>query len=277
MALVRSIIKIDEEKCNGCALCIPNCPEGALQIIDGKVRLISDLFCDGLGACIGHCPEDAITIEEREAEPYDEKKTMANIVKHGENTVIAHLKHLKEHGETDLFGQAVEYLKENNIPVPSLEKPAPFPASGGCPGSRMMQFGQPETEAGETSGPGLVSQLKQWPIQIHLVPPNAPYFENADLLVAADCVPFAYAEFHRDLLKGKIVLVGCPKLDDSQFYIEKLTRIFSSNDLKSITCAHMEVPCCLGLDHIVKSALEKAGKEIPYRDVTIGIKGEKQT
>jgi Pyruvate/2-oxoacid:ferredoxin oxidoreductase delta subunit len=277
MTNVRSIIKIDEEKCNGCALCIPNCPEGALQIIDGKARLISDLFCDGLGACIGHCPEGAITIEEREAEPYDEKKTMVNIVKHGENTILAHLIHLKEHGETDLLSQAVEYLEQNNIPVPSLEKPAPFPASGGCPGSQIMQFNQPTTEAEETAGPAMASQLTQWPIQIHLVPPNAPYFQDADLLVTADCVPFAYADFHRDLLKGKIVLVGCPKLDDPQFYIEKLTRIFASNNIKSITCAHMEVPCCLGLAHIIKTALENAGKDVPYEDVTIGIKGEKKS
>ena len=279
MANVRSIIKIEEEKCTGCAECIPNCPEGALQIIDGKARLISDLFCDGLGACIGHCPEGAITIEEREAEPYDEKKTMANIVKHGENTVIAHLKHLKEHGETELLSLAIEYLEENNIPVPGFEKPAaPFPATGGCPGSRMMQFDQPATETEEAgTGPAMASQLRQWPIQIHLVPPNAPYFKDADLLVAADCVPFAYADFHRDLLKGKIVMVGCPKLDDSQFYIEKMTQIFTANDIKSITCAHMEVPCCLGLANVVQSALEKAGKDIPYEDVTIGIKGDKQS
>jgi len=278
MAALRKIIKIDEEKCNGCALCIPNCPEGALQIIDGKARLISDLFCDGLGACIGYCPEGAITIEEREAEPYDEKKVMSNIVKQGQNTIKAHLEHLKEHGETRMLNLALEYLNENNLPVPDFEKPAPAPAMGGCPGSKMMQFDRPEAApADDTDAPIAASQLRQWPVQIKLVPVAAPYFEGADLLISADCVPFAYADFHRDMLKGKVVLVGCPKLDDAEFYVDKLTQIFAGNNLKSVTCAHMEVPCCHGLVQITKTALEKSGKDIAYHDVNIGIQGEKKT
>jgi len=213
----RKIIKIDEEKCNGCGLCIPNCPEGALQIIDGKARLISDLFCDGLGACIGHCPEGAINIEEREAQPYDEKK------------VTEHMKSSKD---------------------------------SQCPGSKVMHF------KGK-------SQLRQWPVQIMLVPPNAPYFNNADLLIAADCVPFAYADFHEELLKGKVLLVGCPKLDDANFYQEKLTQVFKNNDIKSVTCAHMEVPCCFGMINVIKTAISASGKEIPFEDINIGIKGQR--
>lgn len=213
----RKIIRINEKKCNGCGLCIPNCKEGALQIIDGKARLVSESFCDGLGACLGHCPQGAITIEERQAEEYDEAKVLKNAAK-----------------------------------------------AAGCPGSRMMDF----------KGKG-ESRLSQWPVQIHLVPVNAPYFDGADLLVAADCVPFAYAGFHEDLLKGKVLLIGCPKLDDAKSYQEKITQILKDNKIKSVTCAHMEVPCCFGLVHLVKSAIEASGRKIAYKDVTIGIKGDK--
>ncbi len=227
----RKIIKIDEKKCNGCGLCIPNCQEGALQIIDGKARLISDLFCDGLGACIGYCPQGAITIEEREAVPYDERKAM-------------------EHAH-------------------STQGPS------GCPGSRMIDFGK-KIPAGHGKGKiGRESQLRQWPVQITLVPPNAPYFKGADLLVAADCVPFAYSDFHEDLLKGKILLVGCPKLDDVGFYEDKITRILKENEIKSVTYAHMEVPCCFGLVKAIESAISNSGKKIPFKNVTITIKGER--
>lgn len=225
----RKIIKIDETKCNGCGLCIPNCPEGALKVIDGKARLISDLFCDGLGACIGHCPQGAITIEEREAEKYDEKKVMANIVKHS-----------------------------------------------GCPGSRIMDLrGDSACGKKEEAPPALKSQLRQWPVQIMLVPPNAPYFKNADLLIAADCVPFAYADFHQQLLKGKILLVGCPKLDDIGYYQEKLSEIIGNNEINSVTYAHMEVPCCFGLIAPIKEAISSLGKNIPFEEIVISIKGAK--
>ncbi|MFC1658295.1 ATP-binding protein [Candidatus Omnitrophota bacterium] len=277
----RKIINIDESKCTGCGLCIPNCPEGALQIIDGKARLVSDLFCDGLGACMGHCPEGAISIEEREAGAYDERRVMANIVKQGRNVIKAHLEHLKEHGETALLKQAEDFLKEKNIEVPVTQKPAHAehkhtPESSGCPGSRVMDFGRREpSKAGATATHEGVSELRQWPVQIKLVPPFAPYFKDADLLVAADCVGFAYADFHQDLLKGKVLLVGCPKLDDAQYYLEKITQILKDNQIKSVTCAHMEVPCCFGLVKILKEAISAAGKSIPFEEVTISIKGER--
>jgi len=277
----RKIINIDEEKCNGCGLCIPNCPEGALQIIDGKARLISDLFCDGLGACIGYCPEGAITIEEREAQEYDERKVMKNIVKQGKNVIKAHLEHLKQHNQSEYLKQAIGFLKERNIEIhleqehlPGKHKHmSPFPE---CPGSKIMDFREREEVAEEKKAVSKgISRLRQWPVQIILVPPSAPYLKDADLLIAADCVPFAYADFHDDLLKGKILLVGCPKFDDVEFYKERITQIFKNNNIKSITCAYMEVPCCFGLVSIVKSAISASGKDIPFKEVTISIKGEK--
>ena len=250
----REIIKIDEEKCNGCGLCIPNCPEGALQIIDEKARLISDLFCDGLGACIGHCPEGAITVEEREAEPYDERKVMANVVEHGENTICAHLEHLDDHGEEGFLREAIAYLAEQGMDVPDgfRERRAEKMSAEvtGCPGCKVEDYraesktrndGPVGTDTARQSPRG--STLRQWPVQIHLVPPFAPYLQNADLLIAADCVPFAYAGFHEDLLEGKTLLVGCPKLDDTDRYLEKFTEIFKQNDIRSVTVVQMEVPC----------------------------------
>jgi len=235
----RKIVKIDEGKCNGCGLCIPNCAEGAIQIIDGKAKLVSDKFCDGLGACLGHCPEDAITVVEREAEEFDEKAVEA----------FLHKKH-----ET---------------------KPGPQPASfAGCPSSRAMQFQvpKPRIESGEKRSS--VPQLSQWPVQLKLVPINAPYFQDADLLVAADCVPFAYPDFHQDFLKGKAVVVGCPKLDDIQYYKEKLTEIFRTNSIKSVTVPYMEVPCCFGLVKATEDAIAASGKKISFKKVKIGIQGE---
>lgn len=274
----RKIIKIDKDKCNGCGLCIPNCPEGALQIIDGKARLISDLFCDGLGACIGHCPQGAIDIEEREASPYGEKKVMANIVKQGKNTIIAHLKHLKEHNEFGYLKEAMDYLKEKSVKI-NLEEIAYAVHSGsggGCPGSRVVDSRKKEKpEKGEVSSRKNESQLETWPVQLKLVPAFAPFLNGADILIAADCVPFAYADFHEDLLKGRILLVGCPKLDDVSYYKEKISQIIKNNDIKSITYAHMEVPCCFGLLPVIKEAISESGKKIHFNDVNISIKGEK--
>ena len=274
----RKIIKIDEDKCNGCGLCIPNCPEGALQIIDGKARLVSDLFCDGLGACIGHCPQDAINIEEREAGPYGEKEVMANIVKQGKNTIIAHLSHLKEHNEFGYLKEAMDYLKEKGVKI-NLEEIAHAVHSGtggGCPGSRMVDSRKKEKpEKGEVSSRKNESQLETWPVQLKLVPAFAPFLNGADILIAADCVPFAYADFHEDLLKGRILLVGCPKLDDVSYYKEKISQIIKNNDIKSITYAHMEVPCCFGLLPVIKEAISESGKKINFKDVNISVKGEK--
>lgn len=278
MTAKRKIITIDKEKCNGCGLCIPNCPEGALQIIDGKARLISDLFCDGLGACIGHCPEGAITIEEREAEPYDERTVMENIVKQGENTIKAHLLHLKEHGEFTLLREAIEYLQEHGVdiaPEKFLHSEQPHGhGTEGCPGAQVMTFFSEQEADAPAKGAKRSSKLSQWPVQIQLVPPIAPYLNNAHLLIAADCVPFAYADFHEDFLNGKILLVGCPKLDDARYYEEKIAQILEQNTIKSITVLHMEVPCCFGMVQLVKNALAKSGKKIPLEDITIGIKGD---
>ncbi len=275
----RQIITIDEEKCTGCGSCVPGCPEGALQIIDNKARLISDLFCDGLGACIGDCPEDAISVIEREAETYDEVKVMENIVKQGENVIKAHLEHLKNHGETGFFKQATDYLKEKGIANPLEEEVKDKTREKlpcGCPGSsvRDMREDKSKTKEDDDVNISQKAELRQWPVQIHLVPVNAPYFDGADLLIAADCVPFAHGNFHRDLLKGKILLVGCPKLDDAGFYRDKITEILKENNIKSVTIAHMEVPCCFGLVKLVNDALTGSGKKIRLEDITIKVNGE---
>jgi NAD-dependent dihydropyrimidine dehydrogenase PreA subunit len=271
----RKIIQINGEKCDGCGLCIPNCPEGALRIIDGKARLISDLFCDGLGACIGHCPRGAITIEERDAEPYDERRVMENIIKQGKNVIKAHLSHLKDHNQTEYFKQAFELLKEKGVKDPLGEetKKEVSPHSSGCPGSRMMDFRAKRPAGDDKSAGKTESQLRQWPVQTHLVPAFAPYLQDADLLISADCVPFAYADFHRDLLKGRILLIGCPKLDDLVSYEKKLREIFQNNRIRAVTYAHMEVPCCFGLIDIIKAAISASGKDTPFEEVTIGING----
>jgi ferredoxin len=276
----RKIIRIDEGKCTGCGDCIPNCPEGALQVIDGNARLVSDLFCDGLGACVGHCPEGAITIEEREAEPYDERRVMETIVRQGPNVIRAHLAHLKKHGAHEYYRTAVGYLEERKIAVPegadataAVDTGCPH-CAGSAPVDLRAEGGRPsEREA----GPRRPSRLGQWPVQIHLVPVTAPYFRGADLLLAADCVPFAFPEFHEELLRGRVLLVGCPKLDDAQFYVEKITQILRQNDVRSVTVAHMEVPCCTGLVKIAEAAIAGSGKRLPLRRIEIGIRGEVNT
>ncbi|MGD9015371.1 MAG: 4Fe-4S binding protein [Candidatus Omnitrophota bacterium] len=283
----RKIIKIEQDKCNGCGLCIPNCPEGALQVIDGKARLISDLFCDGLGACIGHCPEGAITIEEREAGEYEEAKVMENVVKQGSNVIKAHLLHLKEHNQQDYLKQAINFLNQKKIAVPDLESmqhkhthlPVDHkdtPGASGCPSLKVMDYrGEQKPIKQDKPVSGGISQLRQWPVQIKLIPVFAPYLKDADLLIAADCVPFAYADFYQQLLRDKILLVGCPKLDDIKLYQNKITQILKQNNIKSITCAHMEVPCCFGLVNMVKQAISASGKDIPLDEITISIKGER--
>ena len=279
----RKIINIDEEKCTGCGQCIPDCPEGALQLIDGKARLVSDLFCDGLGACMGTCHEGAISVIEREAEPYNEKTVMENIARQGEPVIRAHLEHLVSHGETDLYNQAIEYLDENHIAIPRHSIKGCSPGSAhhgqhpfaGCPGSVARSIGR-EGHADDQRAPAETgSELRQWPVQLKLLNPAAPYFENADLLISADCVPFAYAGFHQEFLRDKIVIVFCPKLDtDIEGYITKLADIFSRHAIRSITVAHMEVPCCGGVQYVVDEALERSGKKIPVKEVTITVEGQ---
>ena len=266
----RDIITIDEEKCNGCGACIPGCPEGALQIIDGKARLVSDLFCDGLGACIGDCPKGAISIENREAEAYDEFKTMENIVKAGPNTIKAHLEHLKAHKQDKYLAQALEFLENHNLPTPDYKEKT----ACNCPSTMNKTIERSGKEQQKTAI-NLSPQLKNWPIQLGLMNPDADYFENADLLIAADCVPFSYPNFHDKFLKDKILIMFCPKLDITlDAYVEKLAQIFKTKNIQSVTIAHMEVPCCSGIEIIVKKALELAGKTMTIKDYTISISGE---
>ncbi|MDD5585150.1 MAG: 4Fe-4S binding protein [Candidatus Omnitrophica bacterium] len=267
----RKIIKINEKKCNGCGLCIPQCPEGAIQIIDGKARLISDLFCDGLGACLGHCPKNAITIEEREAGSYDERKVMKNIVACGPNVIKAHLEHLKSHNQTDYLKEALAYLQENHVTMPLELRTSSGHVHKGCPGAAMMQFAADTKVDAAAGGP---SALRQWPVQLHLVSSSAPYFKNADVLFAADCVAYALGDFHSKYLKGKSLAIACPKLDSNkELYLEKITALIDEAKINALTVMIMEVPCCSGLLMLVKDALAHAKRKIPLTCITVGIKG----
>ncbi len=291
----RKIITIDEEKCTGCGQCIPNCPEGALQVIDGKARLVSDLFCDGLGACVGTCPEGAMMVEERDAEPYDEARVMKNIVKAGPNTIRAHLKHLEDHGATAYHQQAIEYLEHHHIPVPqgdvmlseakhlsdeTLRHHAPQSDSGqlpcGCPGSQVREL-EPSAPTPDPQSPvpsrSRPSRLKNWPIQLTLMPVNAPYLRGADLLIAADCAGASSPDFHDRFVNGKVLIIACPKLDDADAYREKLTAMFRANDVKSVTALHMTVPCCYGLVQLVRDSIRASGREIPFTETIIDTDG----
>jgi NAD-dependent dihydropyrimidine dehydrogenase PreA subunit len=298
----RDILKIDEELCNGCGQCVPNCHEGALQVIDGKVRLVSELMCDGLGACIGHCPEGAITIEKREAEPYSEASVMEQMTGKGQNTIIAHLKHLKDHGETEYLKEGVQYLRENKSiltfklddvihevhnhgkpPVAIQEKQIHNHllvhehnhGGGGCPGSRPIVI-EKRNHSEETDAPGdQPSELRQWPVQMHLLNPNAPYLRGADLLLAADCVAFSMGNFHSKHLRGKSLAIACPKLDHgTDIYIEKLTTMIDTAKVNTITVMMMEVPCCGGLLKMVLDALSKATRKVPVKQMITSIAGE---
>ena len=235
--VIRNIVQIDEKKCNGCGLCIPSCAEGAIQIVDGKARLVKDVYCDGLGACLGKCPQDAITIIQREAEEFDE--------------------------------EAAEEHVKNIQSAPAADAPVMS-----CPSTRAMQL-KTEDEQAADIGVKRESRLSTWPVQLKLLPPHAPFLKNADLLIAADCVPFAYADFHEDMLKDRVLAVGCPKLDDVSLYRNKLAAIFRTADIKSVTVVNMEVPCCFGLKRVVEEAMELSGRQVPLSQVTINVKGEK--
>ncbi|MHB1130769.1 MAG: ATP-binding protein [Chloroflexota bacterium] len=245
----RLMVKIDEDLCNGCGQCVPNCVEGALRIVDGKARLMSDALCDGLGACLGECPQGALTIEERVAVPFDEEAAKAHMAAQAQKA------------------------RENVVPAQVESMGAHAAPAGGCPGSRMRTIERPQSIPA-AAAPALSSELVNWPVQLTLMPLRAPYLQGAELLLSADCVPFAYPNFHRDLLAGRVVAIACPKLDDAQFYVEKLATILRDNDLRAITIAHMEVPCCFGLGRIVHEAMVRAGKDLPVRDITVKISGE---
>ncbi|MDD3375124.1 MAG: 4Fe-4S binding protein [Candidatus Omnitrophica bacterium] len=275
----RKIIKIDDDRCNGCGLCAEGCPEGAIQMIDGKARLVSELYCDGLGACIGECPAGAIAIEEREAVAYDEAKTMENIVIQGKGVIKAHLKHLKQHNQADYLEQAKEILKEKGMSdiideMQQQHHESHAHAQGGCPGSKMMDLSNRQKANVDSPNVEIEPQLQQWPIELHLLNPQAPYLKGADLLIAADCVPFAYPNFHQRFLKGKKLAIFCPKLDQSNHqYVEKLANIFKTQDINSLTIVHMEVPCCSATVNIALEALKQSGKNIIIKEYTISIDG----
>jgi ferredoxin len=288
----RTIIRIDEELCNGCEACVQGCHEGALQMIDGKARMVSELFCDGLGACIGDCPVGAISLEEREAEPYDEIATLQRMIPKGERTIIAHLKHLKDHGETDYLKQAVTFLRANNININFAEvhnhggagcasKPAAKPQGGGCPGSQEVSFANQKPAANFrmasfVSKPAeSTSQLRQWPVQLHLLNPEAQYFRNADVVLAADCVPFSFPDFHNRYLAGKTLAIACPKLDSNkEAYVEKIKTMIQCSNINTLTVVIMEVPCCGGLLRLAQQAVVDSEKRIPVKLVIISIRGE---
>jgi NAD-dependent dihydropyrimidine dehydrogenase PreA subunit len=249
--MLRKIVKIDQDKCNGCGQCVPSCAEGAIKIVNGKAVLEADKLCDGLGACLGDCPLDAITIEERDADEFDE---------------AAVEKHLAAQGRPAPHHAPAQAAAPQAAPAHGH--------GGGCPGSRAMSFAAPNQAASTEPTGSRQSQLGQWPVQLHLVSTTAAYFQGADLLITADCVPVAYAGYHEDFLKGKAVVMGCPKLDDNQFYTQKLTELLTKSDVKSVTVLRMEVPCCGGIAMAARQAVAACGKNIPYKEVTIGIQGD---
>jgi Pyruvate/2-oxoacid:ferredoxin oxidoreductase delta subunit len=249
MKIMRKIIEIDEERCTGCGNCVVACAEGAIEIVDGVAKVIADKYCDGLGACIGDCPEDALKIIEREAEDFDEAAVEALLEK-------------KKAGKVDIAA-------------------SPRPAAGGCPSAALKTF--PTANEADPCGCANTpvqtrtkggSALGHWPVQIRLVPPGAPFLKDADLLIAADCVPVAYPNFHGDFLAGKAVMIGCPKFDNADEYVEKLSQVFAVSGIKSITSVVMEVPCCSALPVIVKKALAKAEIDIPFKEVVVSARGQ---
>jgi len=286
--MIRSIIKIDEEKCDGCGDCVPECHEGALQVIEGKVRLISDLFCDGLGACIGHCPQDAISVEQREAEPYNEKKVLDIMLKKPYSVLTAHMKHLRDHNADEFLNEAIEYLKELGIKNPLDDEASEVKpkinvqvhdghqeSACGCPGSQMMSFEQKVEEVEAESNQRSASELAQWPVQLHLVGPNAPYFKNSELVIMSTCGPIASANVHQDYFRGRSVVVACPKLDRTEPYVEKLAGIFQMANTTKVTVVVMVVPCCGGLINMTTEARKLSGREDLEIEVhTMALDGE---
>ena len=285
--MLREVVHIDEDLCNGCGECVPNCHEGALQIIDGKARLISDLMCDGLGACLNHCPMDAITIENREAEPYDEIKVMEIMVTKGKATAVAHMKHLKEHNEHGFLKEAVGFLRNNadNIEfdvsaviseVHNHGKPLMHQHSGGgCPGSQTISFDSKNISIDNEQMISGQSELRQWPVQMHLINPMAPYFQNADVLLAADCVAFSMGNFHQKHLKGRGLAIACPKLDsDMEVYVDKIRMMIDNANINTLTVMIMQVPCCGGLLQMAKMAVSQAGRKVPVKSIVVSLQGE---
>jgi Pyruvate/2-oxoacid:ferredoxin oxidoreductase delta subunit len=254
----RKIIEIDRDKCNGCGLCTTACAEGALVLDDeNKAVLVKEIYCDGLGACLDVCPEDALQIIERESEEYDAQETYKHVLKSRGEEAALHV-----HGID----------REAEVKIEDAARPS-FPS--GCPGSRAMEVKpQQQTEAPPAAAISGQSELSQWPIQLHLVSPHAPYFNESDLLIAADCTAFSLGSFHQDLLKGKKLIIACPKLDDTSPYVEKLAELLKSNTIYSLTVARMTVPCCSGLSQLVNMAVERSGTGIKVREIVVGIDGQ---
>ena len=247
----RQVVNIDEEKCTGCGDCIVACAEGAIEIIDGKAKLVSDIYCDGLGACLGICPEGAITVEGREAEAFDEEAVRDRLA--------------------TLWAQG----KGGGVESPAAEPPGCPSMSAGCPSAQLMEIGgaqRPAAPRPDNGGPS--GGLYHWPIKLGLVPPGAPFLEGADVMLAADCVAFAYPDLHREFLPNGPVLIGCPKFDNIEFAQNRLTEILRGSVVRSLTVLHMEVPCCFGYWRLAQQACAASGKEIPLREVTIGVRGD---
>ncbi len=282
----RDIVKIDEDLCNGCGQCVPSCHEGALQIIDGKARLVSDLMCDGLGACLGHCPQGAMEIERREAEPYDETKVIQIMVEKGFNTVVAHLRHLKDHNEHEFLKEAMAFLVSNtdkfDFDVKDVKEAVHKPelghqhGSGGCPGSQSKVINRPAfSMAPADTEQANNSELRQWPVQMHLINPAASFFKNADMVLGADCVPFAMGNFHQRFLKNKVLGIACPKLDNGQeTYLNKLVSLINDAQINSLTVVIMQVPCCGGLLALAQQAVALASRKVPLKKAVISLEGE---
>lgn len=255
----RKIVQIDENKCNGCGLCVTACHEGAIELIDGKARLISDTYCDGLGACLPACPVDAINIIEREAAAFDEEAVAERMAQAAGGHVPAPQPHAHPHGMQGGCPSAAA----RTLPM-------------GCPSmkARTLSPGVKPAQPKSADAPAPVSGLGNWPVQLRLIHPAAPYLQNADLLIAADCVAYAYAGFHSEFAAGRVVIIGCPKLDDTDEMLEKLIAILSTNDINSVTCLRMEVPCCGGITSAMRRALVQSGSDAAYREVIVGIEGE---
>lgn len=288
----RTVIEIDEELCDGCGLCAGGCHESAIQIIDGKARLVGDSLCDGLGACVGECPRGAISVIEREAEAYDEREVIDRIAPKGQATLAAHLRHLRDHGQDTWLAQGIAALKEKGIVIPGFESARPAAvahAFGACPGSMARSFpagasaqsggaqapARAATPAGSPAqASGLASRLEQWPVQLHLINPRAPYFRGADILVAADCTAFACGAFHQALLAGRRLVIACPKLDSGkEIYVDKIRALAEESGAASITVAIMDVPCCGGLKRIVDEALAGSSVATPVHTVVVSSQG----
>lgn len=293
--MIREIIQIDEDLCNGCGDCVPGCPEGALRIIDGKARLVGDLLCDGLGACVGDCPTGALTVLRREAEPYDEAMVMESMIGLGPATAIAHLRHLKEHGETGFITTALAVISDREFDGKAeimrswneMNEESATQAhncasdqihgSAGCPGSAARSFGREERETSAAQAvvrTPAASALSHWPVQMHLMNPASPHFADSDFVLAADCTAFSFGTFHGEFLAGKTLGIACPKLDEGQqSYVDKISALIDDAKINTLTVVIMEVPCCGGLMQVAQAAANQANRKVPIKKIVVGVQG----